>query len=122
MGKLNKNWFLFLLLLFIVATATCIRYKHYVVEKDYVIASEIPCYPEKESGCFASECNDNSCSPEEKYYFYKIIKKKAYNIPSCYSAKCEELSCKKNELDCYIINCDEDTKSSHGGQCAHEVL
>jgi len=90
-------------------------YKYYILE-DYYIIAETDCAPDSEK-CFIHECDpalDSEC-PEavaDRVSYYKLIKKKAYNMPSCDgSAGCESLSCGQGE-DCAEIICDESTKNN----------
>lgn len=87
-------------------------YKFYLL-KDYSVSGEVSCDPATES-CFVYVCNpeEEECTgdPEQDTFYYKLIYKKAYNIPICDKILpgCEELFCEESEADCSIVTCNSE--------------
>ncbi len=108
--------FLVLIALSIIAT-----YYRIVFRRDYAIATQVSCDPEKEA-CFVSACNPEAeaCTgnPEEDTWYYKIINKNARNISTCDSSNevCGEVTCEPGEKNCEEILCDE-TIAGEGETC-----
>lgn len=99
----------FVLTSLLILFSTAFGYYKYVVKGDFYIYAQVSCNPEIED-CFNLELEE-----EGERYFYKIIYKKAYDIPTCNpldSIGCAELTCEPTE-DCYIITCSEDNKSEY---------
>lgn len=85
----------------------------FIILQDYYVITEISCEPE-EGGCFIYECDseEEEICPEvleERISYYKLIKKKAYNMLICASddEDCPEPVCLANE-DCEITWCDSE--------------
>jgi hypothetical protein len=90
-------------------------YYRIFVKRDYIISAQTDCDPLEEN-CYVWECDPNAtdesekCTgdPEKDIWYYKIINRKAYNIPLCdpNSEECEALTCSEGEDDCEMKNCD----------------
>lgn len=114
----------------LIAGSIIITYWRIVVKRDYIIENKIDCDPYSEA-CFVWKCNPDSedetkCSGdlEKDIWHYKIIKKKAANVPLCNPAKeenCNPWFCAANEKDCLEILCDEETKVEQGVECSNAV-
>ena len=113
MDKKTKIFFIVFFAVVFVIISICV-YKFFVL-KDYYITSKLSCDPASES-CFIETCDpadDDTCptAPTERVSFYKLIKKKAYNMPLCdpNNINCQVLSC-DNDVDCQMILCDQNTE------------
>jgi hypothetical protein len=86
-------------------------YVKYVINQDYYLYAQVSCDPVTED-CFTRSCDiDGNCSEEGLSTYYKVIYKKAFDVPYCnpYSELgCEELTCSLNE-DCKVITCSQNT-------------
>lgn len=106
----NRIFFIVFGLLLIGSVA--FTYFRIVVKRDYMISAETDCDPYAEE-CFIYECDPNTeeCTgdPEEDTWYYKIIKRKAYNIPLCdpNDESCEALVCPEEEEECSYELCEE---------------
>lgn len=102
-------WFLFLFLV----TSIILTFLKYVVFHDYFLDMKINCDPMIES-CFRHECNseweDCASDVEENISYYKILTRKAYNVPACNFelSDCEWDKCALNEKECEIFECDSE--------------
>lgn len=114
MDKKSKLFLLFFLLLIVASVA--FTYYRIIINRNYLIASEIDCDPYIES-CFIYTCDPEleECTgdPEEDTWYYKKIVKRASNIPNCDPNNDEEcvISCEVGEEDCeetLCINEEED--------------
>lgn len=107
-----------------VALSVALAFYRTIIKHDYLISQEISCNPETES-CFVLVCDpaeDDTCvgTEAERTSYYKIIEKKAYNIPLCDSSAgdCPEPACTEGESDCQIILCEPG--NSDGLPCSGE--
>jgi hypothetical protein len=120
MSEQTKNrifWIIFIGLILYAIVATYLRV---YVNKDYLISNEVSCDPAVES-CFVwspeeecEESEDPNCLAETEPWVYKIIYKKAANIPFCeydpeLGEECPELVCTdiETEEECYYELCEE---------------
>lgn len=110
----KKSKVLYSIFFTIVITSIGITFVKYFVLKDYEIRMNIPCNPQNES-CFVYECEDGEMDCEENgegvmVQYYKVLQKKAYNLPSCMKDpdSCENrtLVCAEDEELCEIFFCD----------------
>jgi hypothetical protein len=115
-------WIVFFLILF---GSVAFTYYRIMIKRDYLISAEAECDPYAEK-CFIYECDPETeeCTgdPEEDTYYYKLIKRKAFNIPSCNSDEdedCESLVCLENEEDCSYELCEEGNED--GIECVDPV-
>lgn len=101
-------------LIVLVVFSVVATYYRVFINEDYVISAQISCDFQTES-CFVVPADEG----EGETSYYKIIKKKAANIPFCnpHVGECPELSCEQGEIDCEVINCDA-TKLSDGESCS----
>ena len=92
---------LVLVVLVIITTYYKVFIKH-----NYLVDIEVPCNPSLEY-CFIGEFDsesDDTCI--DNSYSYKLIEKKAYSAMTCTEEDWDCLACKKNDIDCEIIDCD----------------
>lgn len=100
---------MFLLLIF---GSVAFTYYKIMVKKNYLISMEINCDPYEEK-CFVYKCNpaQEECAgdSEEDSWYYKIINKKAFNIPNCNPDKDENcvITCDDGEKDCSYNLCED---------------
>lgn len=102
---------IFGILIALVIFSIVATYYRVFVKEDYLISAEISCDPAIES-CFVWE-------EEGETSYYKIIKKKAANIPFCdpHVGECPEPICEEGEAGCEIINC-EQSELGEGESCS----
>ena len=115
----KKSKILLLVFILFILGSVAATYYRIFVKKDYIISAEMDCDPLEEN-CFVWECDPESnkegeaCTgnPEEDVWYYKIIHRKAFNIPLCdpNNEDCEALVCPEGEADCEEIQCTEETK------------
>lgn len=120
----GKSKALFLILVLLVLGSAVFTYYKYIVKRDYVIQAATDCDPEFEA-CFVWECDPESmvegeaCTgvPDNDIWYYKLIERKAYNIPDCPASPaggdpndedCNALVCGEDEPDCQEILCDSE--------------
>jgi hypothetical protein len=107
--KQSKIFFLALFLL--IALSVGVSYYRFFVAKDYIIEAEAECDPAAEA-CFVYVCDPQAeeCSgdPEEDTSYYKVVHRKAANIPLCdpSAESCDALVCQPDEKDCEETLCD----------------
>lgn len=96
-------------------------YYRIVMKRDYTISAEAECDPYLEK-CFIYVCDPTAeeCTgdPEEDTSYYKIMKRKAFNIPLCdpnIDETCEALICSEGEVDCSYELCEEE--NADGIEC-----
>ena len=115
----KKSKILIIAILILIAGAVGVTYWRIMVKKDYIISAQTDCDPISEN-CFVWNCDpavdgEGVCTgnPEEDTWYYKIIKRKAANIPLCdpNDENCEALVCPEGEKDCEEIFCTKDSKS-----------
>ncbi|MEK7172661.1 MAG: hypothetical protein AAB723_01460 [Patescibacteria group bacterium] len=101
----KKSKIFFIVFFVIVLAATGASFYKYFILKDYYIKVEVECDPEQEQ-CFMLE--DEAVATT----YYKIIKKKALDLPLCEadSPDCPPLACQAGE-DCQEIFCDQATET-----------
>ncbi|MFZ3043541.1 MAG: hypothetical protein WA058_00285 [Minisyncoccia bacterium] len=119
----KKSKILFVILFVLIAGSAGATYYRYVVQRDYTIEAEATCDPQIES-CFVHICDSaagEECTgdPATDTSYYKIIDRKAKNIPLCDPAAegCGALTCPVGENDCTIILCDP-TEVAGGDTCS----
>jgi len=113
----KKSKILFGVLAILIVGAIVATYDRIYIKLNYPVMAEISCDPILEN-CFVYECtpeDDPTCSsdPAEQVSYYKIIEKKAANIPSCDpndTENCPELSCAPGEADCQVTLCTTDNE------------
>lgn len=114
-GKKWSNILFFIIFGFLIAGSVAFTYYRIVVKKNYVISAEAECDPTIEK-CFIYVCDpvedgdDCTGDPEEDTWYYKIIKRKAFNIPLCdpnADEDCEALICPEGEAGCSYELCEE---------------
>ena len=116
-GRQGK-WFnilFFIIFGLLVAGSVAFTYYRIMIKKDYIISAEAECDPSIEK-CFIYVCDpiedgdDCTGDPEEDTWYYKIIKRKAFNIPLCdpkIDEDCEALICPEDEENCSYELCEE---------------
>ena len=120
MDKKSKVFFVVFFSFILLVVGICF-YKFFI-SKNYYVKADLDCDPQIEN-CFSYECDhaeDSKCpeNPVERISYYKMIQKKAYNIPLCNQGDedCPPLKCALNE-DCEEILCSEDIVGE-GEKCA----
>jgi len=119
----KKSKIFFIVFFSLALAAMVISFYKYFILKDYYIKAEVECNPGQEK-CFMVACDpasDSECpeNPDERISYYKIVEKKARDIPLCDvdSPDCQALVCQEGE-DCQEIFCDETTKTE-GVECSN---
>ncbi|MCX6789747.1 MAG: hypothetical protein NTZ42_04040 [Candidatus Gribaldobacteria bacterium] len=109
----KKSKIFFVVFFFLVLVATGLSFYKYFILKDYYIKAEAACDPQQEK-CFMIESDSG-----EGTSYYKLVKKKARDIPLCEvdSPDCPALACQVGE-DCQEVFCDETTKPE-GVECTN---
>ena len=121
MSEKTKNRIFWLIFVGLILYAVVATYLRVYINKDYLISNEVSCDPAVES-CFVyssedacAESEDSNCLAETEPWIYKIIYKKAANIPFCeydpeLGEECPELACDAGEPEeeCYYELCEED--------------
>ena len=102
----SKKSKVFFSALFLVAVMTLfLVYQKYIVDRDYLAFVKSECNPET-SACFVSECDfesDPRCEGEKTRY-YKVVVKKAYNLPP--------LDCGRKEEGCRVFYCSAENQKA----------
>jgi hypothetical protein len=121
MTEKTKNTIFWGILILMIVYAITATYMRVFVKMDYLMMNEVSCDPASES-CFvytAEEACEESedqatCLEETELWIYKIIYKKAANIPACeynpeLGESCPELTCVEGESEeeCYYKYCEE---------------
>src|SRR5665647_1731385 len=107
MDKKSKIFFLVFFLL--IAGSIAVTYYRIVIKRDYIISAQADCDPTMEK-CFVWECDPISTvegeacigDSESDIWYYKIIKRRAANIPLCdpNDENCTALTCSVGEKEC----------------------
>lgn len=105
----RKSKVLFAILAILIAGSVTVTYWRYMVQRDYVVESQIDCDPETEK-CFIWQCDPEStvegeqCTgvPDNDIWYYKIFRRNAKNIPDCdpTDENCPAYVCGEEEQDC----------------------
>ncbi len=115
----KKSKILIVVIILLIVGSVVATYWRVIVKKDYIISAQTDCDPLNEN-CFVWNCDpavdgEGVCTgdPEEDTWYYKIINRKAANIPLCdpNDESCEALICPPGETNCEEIFCTEDTKT-----------
>lgn len=120
MSEQTKNRIFWGVLVLMIVYAIGATYVRVFVKMDYLMMNEVSCDPAIES-CFVYTPEDLCVDSEEvdcventEPEYYKIIYKKAANIPFCeYNSEagesCPELTCVagESEAECYYEYCEE---------------
>jgi hypothetical protein len=108
--------FLVLFSVFVLLVVSVSFWKYFIA-KDYYVKLSIECDPSLET-CFVSECLEGECEEGQQFRYYRVLKKKAYNIPRCYdNGDCPVLSCGVKE-DCQEIICNK-KNALEGESCSN---
>lgn len=112
----QKRWphvLFFVIFGLLVFGSVAFTYYRIVMKRDYMISAEAECDPYLEK-CFIYVCDPavEECTgdPEEDTSYYKIMKRKAFNVPLCdpnIDETCEALICPEGEKDCDYELCEE---------------
>ncbi len=105
-------------------------YWSFVMQRDFIIVNQAECDPTIDL-CFYWACDPlateegEKCTgdPDEDEWYYKIQKRRAYNVRDCSidDADCDAFTCNVGEKDCEEIFCTEETKISEEGICSDPV-
>lgn len=121
--KPEKKWpniLFFVIFGLLIFGSVAFTYYRIVIKRDYLISAEADCDPTSEK-CFVYVCDPASeeCTgdPEEDTSYYKIMKRKAFNVPLCdpNDENCEALICSEGEVDCSYELCEEE--NADGIEC-----
>jgi len=112
----EKRWshvLFFVIFGFILFGSVAFAYYRIVERRDFMISAEAECDPYVEK-CFVYVCDPatEECTgdPEEDTSYYKIMKRRAFNVPLCdpnTDESCEALICPEGEKDCSYELCEE---------------
>lgn len=122
----KKSKILFIALSVSVALSVFVSYYRIFIAKDYIIEAQTECDPSVEA-CFVAVCDpvEEECSenPQEDILYYKILQRKAANIPLCDPKEegCRALLCEEGEVDCSEILCDS-ANTEEGVTCSDPNL
>ena len=114
--KDDAFWSRALVVFFCVAIAISVGaafYKFFVL-RDYSIQTQAKCDPYTEE-CFIHRCDSTAeeCTgdPATDTSYYKLVDRKAKNIPLCNPAEegCDVTTCSSNEDQCVVTLCDVNT-------------
>ena len=99
----KKSKILLAIVIAAIAGSVFATYYRYIIKKNYYIEAQTDCDPRMEV-CFVSVCDpatDSECpqAEAERATYYKLIKKKASNIPLC----------DPNDADCAALDCSDKT-------------
>lgn len=103
----KKSKIIFTITLVLVIIVFFLNYYKIFIIHNYKISFEAPCDPYTES-CFILECDpeiNEDCTNVPTEY-YKLIERKVSDIISCKNDDFDCLSCRTNESNCKITNCD----------------
>lgn len=109
------NRIFFIIFGLLILGSVAFTYYRIMIKKDYLISAQADCDPYTEK-CFIYNCDpkEEECTgdPEEDVWYYKIVKRKAFNIPLCdpNDENCEALVCPEGEADCSYEFCEEGNK------------
>jgi hypothetical protein len=117
----KKNIIFWVVFISIIIVAVALTYVRVFINKDYLVVDEVSCDPATED-CFVYTAEDlcaesevENCTEETRDEYYKIIYKKAANVPFCeydpeLGESCPELTCEvgESEEECYYEMCEED--------------
>lgn len=106
---------IFLLVFFLILLVSVgATYYKMMIKRDYILSVQIDCDPYSEE-CFIDDSGEDT-------WYYKVLNKKAYNIPECDPNQDEDcvIACEENEKDCEEVLCSEETVEE-GGECVDPV-
>jgi hypothetical protein len=122
----KKSKILVIVIFILIAGVVAVTYWRIMIKKDYIISAQTDCDPAMEK-CFIWNCDSKStvegeaCTgdPETDTWYYKIIERKAYNIPLCdpKDENCVALTCPEEEADCEEVFCNVET-ATQGEECS----
>ena len=111
-GKKWPNILFFVIFGLLIFGSVAFTYYRIVIKRDYLISAEADCDPTIEK-CFVYVCDPSAeeCvgNPEEDTSYYKVMERKAFNVPLCdpNDENCEALICSEGEKDCSFELCQE---------------
>lgn len=114
-NKKSAGKILLVVFVLLIIGSVAITFYRIMIKRDYIVSAEADCDPAAEK-CFVYVCDPESeeCTgnPEEDTSYYKLIKKKASNIPLCDPNQegCQALQCGEGEKDCEEILCEAGNK------------
>ncbi len=112
MSEEKKNKIFWLVFFLAIVVSIVLTYIRIFVRLDYMLLKEVSCNPDTES-CFSYspeelcvDSEEENCLENKETEYYKIIHKKAANVPVCDGEdgqECEELVCVEweSEDECY---------------------
>ena len=122
----KKSKILIITILVLIAGTVAVTYFRIMIKKDYIISAQTDCDPTTEK-CFIWNCDPNSqvegeaCTGDatKDTWYYKIIKRKAANIPLCdpKDENCAALTCPEGKKNCSEVFCSAET-ATQGEECS----
>lgn len=103
----QKKFYRYIVFL-MISVSVCLSIYRYLSREDFFVYARVPCDPQSEA-CFVEPCEEEGCEVSP----YKVVNKKAYNIPECdaWAGECMPLECEPNELSCTVLYCSEENLS-----------
>lgn len=101
-----------------ISVSVCLSVYRYLSRGDFLVYARVECNPEEES-CFVEPCEEEDCEAAP----YKVVTKKAFNIPECnaWAEECAPLSCGEDEPGCEVLECtDENLSKEPNAVCLHD--
>ena len=114
----KKSKILIIVFILLILGSVAATYYRIFVKRDYIISAQMDCDPLSEN-CYVWKCDpavdgEETCTgdPEEDIWYYKILNRKALNIPLCdpNDEECEALTCPEGEAECEMTNCNPETE------------
>lgn len=128
---MDKNKLFFIVFGLLIIGSVSASYYRFMIAKNYIIEAEKECDPYSEA-CFVYVCDPEAgeeCTgdPEEDTWYYKLIRRKAKNIPLCdpNDENCDVLTCQEGEEECEETLCNDAVLSEMGeetGTCTDPVI
>ena len=130
---MNKIKLLFILTAIAIFGAIAYSFYETVIAKETIVLSGATCDPETEGPCYIWVCEPSwwdECSgdPEEDIWTYKMVQKKAADMPACIPGAttegfltkvvdvyepCPEQECAEGDPTCEVIYCDPETEAEY---------
>ena len=118
MNNMKKHNYLIGIIILSVLAVLSYNYWKVMIKQDYLLTDFVQCDPEIES-CFVSNCGEE-CDGLVPEYF-KIIKKRAYDVKGCEKKDhdCLPFTCEKGDHACTVEYCSK--KSTLSGYPCDEI-
>ena len=122
----RKSTILLSVFILLVVISVGLSFYKYFILRDYTIQSQVDCDPYSEA-CFIYRCDSTveECSgdPVADTWYYKLVDRKAKNLPSCNPEEegCDVVTCGENENGCFVTLCDM-TAEAEGAECSDPAV